>query len=89
MFSSLWKVLPIFLTVRIALAQHTVNFSDLKWHLTNSDGNVSIPASFPSQSHLDLYAAGVIADPLYGMGDFDQLWVQRANWTYSTTLSGL
>lgn len=89
MFSLLWKVLAISGTVRTALAQNTVNFSDLKWHLTNSDGNVSIPASFPSQSHLDIYAAGVTSDPLYGMGDTDQLWVQRSNWTYSTTLSGL
>lgn len=81
--------LALSLIAQLVLAQHTIDLSSLKWHLTNSYGNVSIAASFPSQSHLDLYAAGVTADPLYGMGDFDQLWVQRANWTYSTILSGL
>ena len=86
---------PLFILLAIAwitqsvFAQQTFNLSQLQWHLTNSYGNVSIPASFPSQIHLDLYAAGIVGDPLYGMGDFDQLWVQRANWTYSTILSGL
>lgn len=89
MSNSWWKIFAISLAARVLLAQHTVDFSGLTWHLTNSDGNVSIPASFPSQSHLDLYAAGITPDPLHGMGDFDQLWVQRSNWTYSATLSGL
>jgi beta-mannosidase len=89
MFASLWSAFAISWGAQIVLAQNIVDFRHFKWHLTNSDGNVSIPATYPSQAHLDLFAAGVTADPLYGMGDFDQLWVQRANWTYSTVLSGL
>lgn len=41
-------------------AQHVINLSGDNWTVKNAQGNVSVPASLPSQVHLDLYAAGVI-----------------------------
>lgn len=43
-----------------ASAQHVVDLSGNNWTVKNAQGNVSAPASLPSQVHLDLYAAGVI-----------------------------
>ena len=63
-------------------AQNIIDLSGPDWKLENGI-NVSIPASMPSQAHLDLFAAGVIDDPLASDNDIQQLWVQRSNWTYS------
>lgn len=72
-----------------ANAQNIVELSDAEWTLSNGD-NVTIPGKLPSQAHLDLYAAGIIEDPLYGFNDVNQLWVERANWTWlSEPISGL
>lgn len=35
-----------------------------KWNVTNEYGNITVPGNFPSQVHLDLYAAGVIGESL-------------------------
>jgi beta-mannosidase len=70
-------------------AQSVLDLSTSKWTLSNPVHNISVPGSVPSQAHLDLYAAGVIPDPYFGLGDFELRWVAYANWTYSTTLEGL
>lgn len=41
-------------------AQHVIDLSGDNWTVKNAQGNVSAPASLPSQVHLDLYGAGVI-----------------------------
>jgi beta-mannosidase len=41
------------------------------------------------KAHLDLYAAGVIPDPYFGLNDFNLRWVAKSNWTYSSTIHGL
>ncbi len=64
--------------------QKIVDLGEIQWSVSNGDNVTKVPAKFPSQAHLDLYAAGIIDDPLYGFNDVDQLWVQRANWTYSS-----
>ena len=70
-------------------AQKVLDLTSLNWKLSNGY-NVTVPARLPSQAHLDLYAAGVIEDPLYGFNDVDQLWVERSNWTYvSEPIEGL
>lgn len=48
-----------------ALARGTVfDVSELEWTLKNTNGTIVIPASVPSQAHLDLYRAGIITEPL-------------------------
>ncbi|CAL5870672.1 uncharacterized protein PFLUO_LOCUS4912 [Penicillium psychrofluorescens] len=71
----------------VALCQHTIDLSSQQWTLKGP--NVTVPGSVPSQAHLDLYAAGAIGDPLYGENDTALLWVQRSNWTYSSTIPNL
>lgn len=72
-----------------ACAQSIVELSTLDWTLSNGI-NATVAGNFPSQAHLDLYAAGVIGDPLYGFNDVDQLWVERSNWTWtSKPITGL
>ncbi|KAL9059873.1 MAG: hypothetical protein Q9162_000943 [Coniocarpon cinnabarinum] len=67
-----------------------LDLSTLTWTLSDPGNNVSVPAKFPSQAHLDLYAAGVITDPYLGLNDFDERWVAESNWTYtSNALPGL
>ncbi|KAF2813578.1 putative beta-mannosidase [Mytilinidion resinicola] len=70
--------------------QQNLNLSTVSWTVSNPNGSVSVPGKFPSQAHIDLYAAGVIPWPLYGLGDFDLRWVAYSNWTYtSEALKGL
>ena len=70
-----------------ALTQKIIDLGDHKWTLTGP--NITVPGSVPSQAHLDLFAAGAIGDPLYGENDTGLLWVQRSNWTYSSTVSNV
>jgi beta-mannosidase len=80
------------LVLGTASALPSQNFLDLStaiWTLSNTVYNISVPGSMPSQTHLDLYVAGVIPDPYYGCPDFDLRWVTLTNWTYSTVLAGL
>lgn len=72
-----------------ACAQSIYSLSNVRWTVTNGV-NVTVPGKLPSQAHLDLYAAGIIDDPLYGFNDVNQLWVQRSNWTWtSEPITGL
>ncbi|KAL5000101.1 glycoside hydrolase superfamily [Aspergillus recurvatus] len=61
-----------------------VNLSDVKWTLSSPALNTTVPASIPSQAHLDLLNAGVIDDPYYGSNEIDLQWVAQANWTYTS-----
>ncbi|KAI1322767.1 glycoside hydrolase family 2 protein [Xylariaceae sp. FL0255] len=72
-----------------SLAQNIHNLGEVAWTVSNGL-NATVPGKLPSQAHLDLYAAGIIGDPLYGFNDTEQLWVQRSNWTWeSAPVSGL
>ena len=44
-------------------AQNVIDLSGNGWTLQNPSLNISVPASLPSQAHLDLYAAQVIGNP--------------------------
>ena len=73
----------------LASAKHVTNLSETAWKLSNDLLNISVPASLPSQAHLDLFAAGVIGDPYRDLNDFNLRWVVWQNWTYSSALQGL
>ncbi|KZP13865.1 glycoside hydrolase family 2 protein [Athelia psychrophila] len=73
-----------------SLAQKIVDLSGKHWTLTDQQGNVSIPGAVPSNAYLDLFAAKVIPDPLYGTNEINTAWVAFTNWTYiSAPISGL
>lgn len=48
------------------VAQKIVDLSGKHWTLTDQQGNVTVPGAVPSNAYLDLFAAKVIPDPLYG-----------------------
>ncbi|KAI0338261.1 glycoside hydrolase [Trametopsis cervina] len=65
------------------------SLADLTWHLQNQNGSISIPASLPSQVHLELLKAGIITEPVLGINDFTQRWIANDNWTYTADLTPL
>lgn len=74
-----------------SIAAKVFDLSQANWTLS-SPGNDSvgeIAGSVPSQAHLDLYAAGVIPDPYFGLNEFDLRWIARSNWSYRADLEGL
>jgi hypothetical protein len=71
-------------------AAYVIDLSNVNWTVSCSALNISVPGSMPSQVHLDLYDAGVIGDPYYGLNDFNLRWVAWNNWTYTSgPISGL
>lgn len=80
---------PVLGTAFALTSPNVLDLSAAKWTLSNAVYNISVPGSVPSQAHLDLYAADVIPDPYFGLGDFNLRWVAETNWTYSTVLEGL
>ncbi|OAA74399.1 beta-mannosidase mndA [Akanthomyces lecanii RCEF 1005] len=60
------------------------SLDDAKWTVTNEHGNITVPGKFPSHVQLDLFAAGVIEDPLRGFNDIDLRWIANQNWTYTS-----
>ena len=75
----------------LTASQKVIDLSGSDWTLSNLDVlNISVPASLPSQAHLDLYAAQVIGDPYYYLNDFNLRWIAESNWTYtSAPITGL
>lgn len=73
----------------LSSATNIFDLSDQRWTLSNAPYNISVPGKVPSHVHLDLFAAGVIGDPYFGLNDFNLRWVAWADWNYTTTLSGL
>ncbi|KAJ7795902.1 hypothetical protein B0H14DRAFT_2391138 [Mycena olivaceomarginata] len=76
------------------------DLAGLDWTLLNQNGSIhciltghcqnaviAIPATIPSQAHLDLTRAGVITEPLLGINDFTERWVFMDNWTYTVDIS--
>ncbi len=79
----MYRLLGALLVAGFASAQRITNLTDVEWTLSNGV-NVTVPGKLPSQAHLDLLAAGVIDDPLYGFNEWNQFWVERSNWTYTS-----
>lgn len=79
----------VFLTLlasTLAVA-HVFDLSELQWTLKNQNGSIVVPGSLPSQTHLDLFEAGIIDDPLFGINEFTERWVINDNWTYTADLT--
>ena len=58
-----------------ARCRTAISLSEYSWTVGNTGLNISVPASFPSQVHLDLYAEQVIGNPLFGLNDFNLRWL--------------
>ncbi|KAH0828104.1 glycoside hydrolase family 2 protein [Lanmaoa asiatica] len=73
----------------LSLLAHAQIFSlsDLSWTLRNQNGSIAVPGSLPSQTHIDLFKAGVIDDPLSGVNEYTERWVVNDNWTYTADLA--
>ncbi|KKK17464.1 hypothetical protein ARAM_001087 [Aspergillus rambellii] len=77
------------------IAGHCVRaLSGETWTLSSAALNTTVPASFPSHAHLDLFKAGIQSidvffffshSPSYhGLNDFKLRWIADANWTYTS-----
>ena len=49
-------------------------------------GDKKIPASVPGDITIDLYRAGMISDPYYGMNYVENSWIARKDFTYETDI---
>lgn len=76
----------IAILIPTAFGSNTIDLSSQKWTLSNKPYNISVDGKVPSHVHLDLQAAQVIADPYYGLNDFNLRWVAWADWNYTTTI---
>lgn len=56
--AKLWSAVLAFFGT--ASAQSIVDLTSEKWTVTNQYNNITVPGKWPSQVHLDLYAAGII-----------------------------
>lgn len=60
----IWKrSLASSISLAASSLQTVIDLSGNDWTLQNLPLNINVPASLPSQAHLDLYAAQVIGDP--------------------------
>ncbi|KAL2819589.1 glycoside hydrolase superfamily [Aspergillus cavernicola] len=64
--------------------QHVQDLSGVNWTLSSPAINFTVPASLPSQAHLDLLQAGVIEDPYHGLNEINLRWIADANWIYTS-----
>lgn len=80
----------LLLGTAISQSSNVLDLSTVNWTLSSpQNSSISVPGSVPSQAHLDLFAAGVIPDPYFGLGDFELRWVTYLNWTYEAELGDL
>ncbi|OJJ64107.1 hypothetical protein ASPSYDRAFT_26132 [Aspergillus sydowii CBS 593.65] len=68
----------------LAWDQHIMDLSTVNWSLSGPALNTTVPASIPSHVHLDLFNAGVIDDPYYGLNEVSLRWIGESNWTYTS-----
>lgn len=64
-------------------AQQIIHFDDLDWTVSNNN-NASVKSKWQNTAHAALFNHGVIADPIKGKNDINELWVQRSNWTWTS-----
>lgn len=74
----------------VSQSANVLDLSTVQWTLSSpQNGSIKVPGKVPSHAHLDLFAAGVIPDPYFGLGDFELRWVTYLNWTYEADLKEL
>ena len=59
-----------------SIAQTVIDLNGPGWTLKDSNGSISIPAQVPNQAYVDLYNNGNIGNPIYGMNESAEEWVQ-------------
>jgi len=65
-----------------------VDLGGTSWQVTDSEGNVTAPATVPGEIQTDLVAAGVLPqDPYYRYNDVEYRWVVWKNWFYSRSFN--
>ncbi|KAF2204863.1 putative beta-mannosidase [Delitschia confertaspora ATCC 74209] len=92
-----WNILQTILAIATLASTaccqqpHVLDLSTVGWTVTSPNyTNINVPGRLPSQVHLDLYAAKVIENPLWGLNDFNLRWIGDSNWTYtSAPLTGI
>ena len=55
------------------------------WPADGVGGEDAVPSQVPGMTHLDLFAAGEIPDPLFGENARELEWMEEKDWWYSTT----
>ncbi|KAF7977186.1 hypothetical protein HWV62_45140 [Athelia sp. TMB] len=68
------RCLGLLVLAASAQCKNIVDLAGQAWTLTGGQGNISVRGAVPSHSHLDLFAAGVIGDPLSGDNDILEAW---------------
>jgi hypothetical protein len=62
--------------------------NSINWTLTNTNLSISIPATVPGQTHLDLLAAGIISEPYTELAVDEQHWISDEEaWVWATTFT--
>ncbi|KAL2861702.1 glycoside hydrolase superfamily [Aspergillus pseudodeflectus] len=64
--------------------QYILDLSGDQWTVSSPAINSTVPASLPSQVHLDLHRAGLIDEPYHGLNDLNLRWIAETNWTYTS-----
>ncbi|KAK7043101.1 hypothetical protein VNI00_008455 [Paramarasmius palmivorus] len=83
----LFRAILCILCLPVVVFGAVFDLSELQWTLKSRNGSVVVPATIPSQAHLDLVKAGVITEPLLEINDFTERWVAEENWTYTADLA--
>ena len=58
---------------------------DREWKFRQAGQNEWLPATVPGCVHTDLLENGKIPDPFISMNEKEVMWVEKADWEYSTT----
>ena len=56
-----------------------------EWRLKNSNKNVDVKASVPGDITWDLFEAGLVKDPFFGLNHKELFWVWEEDFEYETT----
>uniref|UniRef100_A0A1I7V3Q8 beta-mannosidase n=1 Tax=Caenorhabditis tropicalis TaxID=1561998 RepID=A0A1I7V3Q8_9PELO len=74
------------LVVPIDGLNELINLSG-KWKFFSSNQSVTGTGTVPGDIYSDLYASGIIDDPLYGENHLNLKWISEDDWTYSKTIT--
>ena len=53
-----------------------------KWRLKNSNKNIDVQASVPGDITWDLYQAGLVQDPFFGLNHKELFWIWEEDFDY-------
>lgn len=57
------------------------------WSFQMHGDSTWLPAAVPGTVHTDLIKNGIIEDPYFRTNEFDQQWIDKADWVYKTTFN--